>query len=305
MTAIDVARKPWLVERLSRLLGGQPLLVERYLNQFGLVLSPHYVAEIAGAPPGKDPIFHAVGRCPVCDQPVSTWTVRASTQRLTTNEFQVVTRAEGTQGHASVNPVLYDVTGCQACLYVSSARSEFKSETGSDSSSPLADRVKKGLDGARAEREAVLVEIPFESIFDRPRDLTSAMLAYQMAVRCEQVKVGFDVPGSHMRLASTRFRLATLEDLAGRTDSANETIAAALTDVRDAYSRTEDPRQAAPAAYLALAAAIRLGEASVASEYLQVLRGLEKTLQADPKLKSSLRWCSQARDLWTDWRQGQ
>ena len=56
---------------------------------------------------------------------------------------------------------------------------------------------------------------------------------------------------------------------------------------------------------LALAAAIRLGEASVASEYLQVLRGLEKTLQADPKLKSSLRWCSQARDLWTDWRQGQ
>lgn len=305
MTAIDVARKPWLVDRLTRLLGGQSLLVERYLNRFGLVLSPEYVAEVAGADPGKDPIFEAEGRCPACESPVSTLTVRASTQRLSTNEFQVVTQAEGTQGHASANPVLYDVTGCPACLYVSSARSEFKAEPGSDVAAPLPDRVRKGLASARGEREAVLAEVPFSSVFDRPRDLTCLALGYHMAVRCEQVKVGFDVPGSHMRVASTRFRLATLEEMAGNADAANEVIAAALSDVRDAYSRTEDPRQAAPAAYLALAAAIRLGEASVASEYLQVLRGLEKTLQADPKLKSSLRWCTQARDLWTDWRQGQ
>jgi len=306
VTVVPAERRPWLVGRLRALYGDQDLLVERYLTEHGLVLSPELIAEIGREPAGKDPIFRTAADCPVCGGAVDQFQVRTGSYRAETNEFQVIVRATGVSGYVGINPLIYEIHGCGECFFVSTVRSDFRSRSGNGKKTKflvLRESTQMAFNTTRDVRAEMLEGMEPEWAFGRPRDLTCVIAAYETSVACDAVKIEHGFVGARLRLASDRFRLASLHEIANDDRSCTRALAAAVADMERAFMESDDPQHAAPAAYMTMAGAIRLGEKTLAAKYFQVLRDISQgpgtTAMADSSMR---RWCTLGSNLWADWR---
>jgi len=295
------------VRRLQALYRDDAAKVEVYLARYGLELTPQRIQECAALEGTKDPLLASSARCSVCGQEIPYWIVKSGTQRIEMNEFHIPCSAAGTQGHFSVNPIIYEVIVCAGCLFASALRSDFGAATPAsrEKGLELSGPAKQRFTEARESRAARLEGAAPEALFLRPRDLDSVIVAYEIACDTDVWKLEHNMPGARLRLGADHLRVYTLLKMRGDDERAPLVLEEAHADLQAAYADSEDPNVGAPAAYLALAVSIRTGRSSDAAQYYQILRKLDSETPEGPGTRGVLRWCKMAGELWTSWRAGE